>query len=78
MLERAFHFRPICLRNIKISTLLLKKAAAAGLTLVDIGKIMCRPYDDMDHPSLLETIVTRSRGLADMLYDMHDKSRIKE
>jgi len=32
-LEKNFKVRPECLRNIKISTLLLKKAAAKGLTL---------------------------------------------
>ena len=37
MLETTFKFRPICLRNIKITTLLLKKAAESGLTLASIG-----------------------------------------
>ena len=50
MLERTFKFRPICLRNIKITHLLLKKGAAAGLTLADIGKILCRPDDDDEIP----------------------------
>jgi len=32
-IEKNFRVRPICLRNMKISSLLLKKAAAAGLNL---------------------------------------------
>ena len=34
ILERAFKFRPICLRNIRITSTLLKRAAAAGLNLM--------------------------------------------
>lgn len=37
MLTDKFRFRPECLRNMKVSCLLLKKAAAAGLTLAQIG-----------------------------------------
>jgi hypothetical protein len=33
VLESTFKFRPICLRNIRITSLLLKNGAAAGLTL---------------------------------------------
>lgn len=33
LLEENFKFRPICLRNMRISATLLKKSAAAGLTL---------------------------------------------
>lgn len=33
LLERTFKFRPICLRNVRITTTLLKTAAEAGLTL---------------------------------------------
>lgn len=33
LLEKTFKFRPLCLRNIKISTLLLQRAAARGLNL---------------------------------------------
>jgi hypothetical protein len=32
-LEETFKFRPVCLRNLRISSTLLKKSAAAGLTL---------------------------------------------
>ena len=37
MLEQKFKFRPQCLRNLRISSTLLKKGAAAGLTLAQIG-----------------------------------------
>ena len=37
LLERNFKIRPKCLRNMKISTILLKKAAARGLNLAEIG-----------------------------------------
>ena len=37
ILEKSFKFRPICLRNMRISTTLLKMAAQAGLTLASIG-----------------------------------------
>jgi Phosphatidylinositol 3- and 4-kinase len=33
LLERTFRFRPICLRNVRITTTLLKTAAKAGLNL---------------------------------------------
>lgn len=32
-IEKHFSIRPVCLRNMKISTLLLQKAAGKGLTL---------------------------------------------
>ena len=60
MLESNFKIRPECLRNIKISTLLLKRGAARGLTLAQIGKILCRPDEDDSEPSLLEKIVKKA------------------
>jgi hypothetical protein len=33
LLENTFKFRPICLRNIRITSTLLQRGAAAGLTL---------------------------------------------
>ena len=44
----------------KISSLLLQKAAAHGLTLAEIGKILCRPDEDDTQPSLLEKIVSKA------------------
>ena len=67
LLEDNFKFRPICLRNMRISNILLKKAAEAGLTLANIGQILCRPDDDFDQPSLLEKMVQKARTCADMM-----------
>jgi len=44
----------------KISSLLLKRAAAKGLTLAQIGQILCRPDDDDEALSLLEKIVDKA------------------
>lgn len=46
LLEETFKFRPICLRNMRISATLLKRAAKQGLTLAQIGQILCRPDED--------------------------------
>jgi len=67
ILEKTFKFRPICLRNMRISTTLLKMAAQAGLTLAQIGQILCRPDEDESIPSLLERIVDKSRLIADLI-----------
>ena len=64
LLEKNFDFRPICLRNIKISGILLKKAASLGLTLSDIGTILCRPDEDDSLESHLEKIVRQARRCA--------------
>jgi len=66
MLEQSLKFRPECLRNIRISSTLLKKGAEAGLTLEQIGKILCRPDEDEEAPSILETIVKKARRTTDM------------
>ena len=66
MIEKNFKVRPECLRNIKISSLLLKQAAAKGLTLAQIGQILCRPDDDEEAPSLLETIVNKAQLYANL------------
>ena len=66
-LEETFKFRPICLRNMRISSTLLKKAAEKNLTLAQIGQILCRPDDDEEQPSLLETIVEKARTIANMM-----------
>lgn len=47
-----------CLDTLKICTILLKKAAACGLTLYQIGCIMTR-YLDIDEPSELEKLRLR-------------------
>lgn len=73
MIETNFKVRPECLKNIKISTLLLKKAASKGLTLAQIGQIMCRPDDDEDAPSLLESIVNKAQLCANLRLQMQKK-----
>lgn len=50
----------------KITTLLLKQAAAKGLTLAKIGQILCRPDDDETVPSLLEDIVKKAELCANL------------
>jgi len=74
ILESAFKFRPICLRNIRISTTLLKKAAAAGLTLAQIGQILCREDEDGE-PSILENIVRQASSLSERIYQLHSKEK---
>jgi len=55
LLETNLSFRPICLRNMRISSTLLKIGATEfGLTLSQIGKILCRPDEDDEEPSILE------------------------
>jgi hypothetical protein len=54
MLENTFKFRPLCLRNMRISATILKKGAEAGLTLAQIGEIICRPDEDDEQLSILE------------------------
>jgi len=60
LLEKTFNFRPECLRNMKITTLLLKRAAARGLTLTQISEIFCRPDEDDTKLSVLENIVSKA------------------
>lgn len=73
MLEATFRFRPICLRNIRITTILLQKGANQGLTLEQIGQILCRPDEDDTLPSLLERIVEKARLITDMMFKMQAK-----
>lgn len=60
MLESQMPFRPTCLRNMRISNILLKLGAREGLTLAQIGKILCRTIDEDDKMSVLETVVARA------------------
>jgi hypothetical protein len=61
-LESTFKIRPVCLRNMKCSSLLLKRGAARGLNLTQIGQILCRPDDDDSEPSRLEKIVKKAEA----------------
>jgi hypothetical protein len=42
MLKSKLGFRPICLRNFRISEMFLKKAANHGFTLYEMGKMLYR------------------------------------
>lgn len=64
-IEQHFSVRPICLRNMKISTLLLQRATQRGFTIADIGRIICRPDHDEFEPSALEQLVARSEKEAE-------------
>ena len=44
-----------CARTLRISTMLLKKGVARGLTAFDIGNIMCR--ENLNKESMIEEIV---------------------
>ena len=55
-LQETMPFRDVCLRNIRISALLLKKGAKAGLSLYNIGNLLYRKgYSET--PSVIEKIV---------------------
>ncbi|KAM0030164.1 putative 1-phosphatidylinositol 4-kinase [Helianthus debilis subsp. tardiflorus] len=50
---------PECARTLRISTMLLKKGAAKGLSPFDIGQIMCRVK--VNQESMIETVVQKAR-----------------
>ena len=57
----------------KISSLLLQRGAAKGLTLAQIGQVLCRPDEDDQEPSLLEKIVDKAQLCANMRLQMQTK-----
>lgn len=61
-LNEILPFRDKCLRNIRISTLLLKKGANSGLSLSQIGSIMYRDGYEQN-PSIIEQVIKKSLGL---------------
>lgn len=67
MLSAQYNFRPICLRNVRMSATILKKGAAAGLTLEEIAKVWCRTDDEGIKPSVFEEIVKSARMRADIM-----------
>jgi DNA-binding transcriptional MerR regulator len=75
LLERTFKIRPICLRNMRISSTLLKESASAGLTLEEIGQILCRPDEDDSMPSLLERLIDKARLITDMMQKMQTQTK---
>ncbi len=72
MLNSQYKFRPICLRNMRLSNTILKKGAAAGLTLGEIGKIWSRTDDEGEVPSIFERLVASARRQADLVSEMHN------
>jgi hypothetical protein len=54
LLRKELNLDEECLSLLRVSTLLLKKAVAAGLTLKDLGSFICRA--DADEPSRLEVV----------------------
>jgi hypothetical protein len=58
MLYNKLYIRPECLRVMRISSTLLKKAVKYGLTLYDIGDAVCRK--NLDEPSALEVMCNRA------------------
>ncbi len=72
ILNSQYKFRPICLRNMRMSNTILKMGAAAGLTLGEIGKIWCRTDDEGEVPSIFERLVDTARRQADLLHDRHN------
>jgi ribosomal protein L21 len=73
-LDRKFKFRPLCLRNLRVTGTLLKKAAAAGLNLVEIGRILCRD-DFVEGLSILEEIVEKARIITENIRKMQNNTR---
>eukprot|EP00879_Flechtneria_rotunda_P003896 GHRR01004136.1.p1 GENE.GHRR01004136.1~~GHRR01004136.1.p1 ORF type:complete len:856 (+),score=330.29 GHRR01004136.1:2389-4956(+) len=59
------NLRPECLRVLEVATTFLKRCAAAGLTLADIGALASRPLDALDGddscPSELEKACVAAR-----------------
>lgn len=66
MLDHTFKFRKVWLRNIRLTGTLLKKGAAAGLTLHQITSLVWRDedYDEEPEPSVLERIVIKAQEMA--------------
>lgn len=70
MLADKLGFRQICLRNFRLAQIFLKKAAAFGCTLYEIGKMIYRegdPYDDEENKkknrSKFEELVRQTENL---------------
>ncbi len=73
MLNSQYKFRPICLRNMRLSGTILKNGAAAGLTLGEIGRIWCRTDDEGEVPSIFEKLVEKARRQADLMHDVKEQ-----
>lgn len=69
LLQQHLPFRSVCLRNMRISSTLLKIGSQSGLTLAQIGQILCRPDDDDSTPSQLEQLVNKAAEMASKTSD---------
>jgi len=63
LLRRTGQFDEASLRILKICSLFLKKGAAGGLTLFDLGGLMSRRSNSQ--PSVLETVITEAERMSD-------------
>jgi hypothetical protein len=72
-LKNSLPFRDVCLRNIRIAGMLLKKGVEAGMSLYEIGCIMYRQgYEES--PSELENIISKAQEI----YSSIQKSLIEK
>lgn len=56
VLQETMPFRDVCLRNVRIAALLMKKGAKAGLSLFNIGSMLYRKGFS-DTPSVIEKVI---------------------
>jgi len=68
-LSRELGIRSECLKTMKITSTLLKKAVEKNLTLYDIGAIVCRTNGDQ--PSELEIMCAKAEELANLDSSSH-------
>jgi len=59
MLRHEFNVREECLAAVRVSNAFLKRAAAAGWTLAEIGHALCRR--SVDEPSDLERLLASAQ-----------------
>lgn len=62
MLQKELAIRPECIKTMKITTTLLKKAIDLNLTLYDIGLIICRKSSAPEEPSQLEKMCAKAKA----------------
>lgn len=72
LLKKILPIRDKCLKNIRITGMLLKKGVEMGLSLYDIGSIMYRSQDDV--PSILEKAVSN----AEQIYSLVKRCNLKK
>lgn len=72
-LNATFRFRPVCLRNARISATLLQMGAALDFTLAEIAEVLCR--EDLEEtPSPLEQVVAKARSITDIAQRIRKQS----